>query len=71
MTPFLLHKSEEKIGRHFFILVLQFEKLMETGSLYLRPLQSSFLNLLFWTIHMFVSIKTNVATDEGHSRNEM
>ena len=25
---------------------------METGSLYVGPLHSSFLNLLFWTIHM-------------------
>ena len=32
--------------------VLQFEKLMEPGSLYLGPLHSSFPNLLFWTICM-------------------
>ena len=48
-TPFLLHQSEENFVRLFFISVLQFEKLMETGSLYLGPLHSSFLNLLFWT----------------------
>ena len=51
-TPFLLHQSEENFVRLFFISALQFEKLMETGSLYLGPLPSSFLNLLFWTIHM-------------------
>ena len=34
----------------FLISVQQLQKLMETGSLYLRPLHSSFLNLLFWTI---------------------
>ena len=38
--------------RLFFISVLQFENLMETGSLYLGPLHSSFLNLLFWTVRM-------------------
>ena len=32
-TRFLLHQSEENFVRLFFILVLQFEKLMETGSL--------------------------------------
>ena len=52
-TPFLLHQSEENFLRLFFISVLQFEKLMETGSLYLGPFHSSFLNLLFWTIHMY------------------
>ena len=51
-TPFLLHQSEENFVRLFFISVLQFEKLMETGSLYLGPLHSTFLNLLFWTIRM-------------------
>ena len=51
-TPFLFHQSEENFVRLFFISVLQFEKLMETGSLYLGPLHSSFLNLLFWTICM-------------------
>ena len=51
-TPFLLHQSEENFVRLLFILVLQFEKLMETGSLYLGPLHSSFLSLLFWTIRM-------------------
>ena len=34
------------------LFLLQFQKLTETGSLYLRPLHSSFLNLLFWTIRM-------------------
>ena len=47
-----MHKSEENFVRLLFISVLQFEKLMETGSLYLGPLRSSFLNLLFWTIRM-------------------
>ena len=51
-TPFLLHQSEENFARLFFISVLQFEKLMETGALYLGPFHSSFLNLLFWTIRM-------------------
>ena len=51
-TPFLLHQSEEHFVRLFFISVLHFEKLMETGSLYLGPLHSSFLSLLFWTIRM-------------------
>ena len=51
-TPLLLHQSEEKFVRLFFISVLQFQKLMETDSLYLGPLHSSFLNLLFWTIRM-------------------
>ena len=51
-TPFLLHQSEENFVRLFFISVLQFEKLMETGILYLEPMRSSFLNLLFWTIQM-------------------
>ena len=51
-TPILLLQSEENFVRLFFISVLQFEKLMETGSLYLGPLHSSFLNLLFWAIHM-------------------
>ena len=49
-TPFLLHQSEENFVRLFFISVLHFEKLMETGSLYLGPMHSSFLSLLFWTI---------------------
>ena len=31
-TPFLLHQSEENFVRLFFISVLHFEKLMETGS---------------------------------------
>ena len=51
-TPFLLHESEKNFGRLFFISVLHFEKFMETGSLYLGPLHSSFLSLLFWTIRM-------------------
>ena len=51
-THFLLYQSEENFVRLIFILVLQFEKLMETDSLYLGPLHSSFLNLLFWTIRM-------------------
>ena len=51
-TPFLLHQSEETFVRLFFISVLQFEKLMETDSLYLRHLYRGFLNLLFWTIPM-------------------
>ena len=51
-TPFLLHQSEENFVRLFYISILQFEKLMETGSLYLRPLHSSFLKLLFWAIRM-------------------
>ena len=51
-TPFLSHQSEENLVRLFFISVLQFEKLMETGYLYLGPLHSSFLNLLFWTIRI-------------------
>ena len=42
-----------KFREGIFISVLQFKKLMETGSLYLGPLHSSFLNLLFWTICMF------------------
>ena len=44
-TPVLLHQSEENFVKLFVVLVLQFEKLMETGFLYLGPLQSSFLNL--------------------------
>ena len=45
--------SQKKIFlRLFFISVFQFEKLMETGSLYLGPLHSSFLNLFFWIICM-------------------
>ena len=48
----LLHQSEENFVRLFFISVLQFEKLIETGSLYFGTLHSSFLNLLFWTIRM-------------------
>ena len=51
-TPFLLHQSEKKFVKLFFTSVLHFEKLMETGSLYLEPLDSSFLNLMFWTIRM-------------------
>ena len=51
-TPFLLHKSEETFVRLFFILVLQFQKLMEIDSPYLGPLHSSFFNLLLWTIRM-------------------
>ena len=51
-TPSLLQQSEENFVRLFFISVLQFEKLIETGSLYFGTLHSSFLNLLFWTIHM-------------------
>ena len=46
-TPFLLHQSEENFVRLFFISVLHFEKLMETGSLYLGPLHSSFLSCCF------------------------
>ena len=42
----------EPIRRLFFTSVLQFQKLMETGSLYLVPFHSSFLNLLFWATHM-------------------
>ena len=49
-TSFLLHRSEENFIRLFVISFLQFEKLMETGSLYLGHLHSSFLNFLFWTI---------------------
>ena len=37
--PFLLHQSEENFVRRFFIPVLRFEKLIQTGSLYLGPLQ--------------------------------
>ena len=48
----LLYQSEENFVRLIFILVLQFEKLMETDSLYLGPVHSSFLNLLFWAISM-------------------
>ena len=51
-TPILLHQSEGNFASLFFISVLQFEKLMETGSLYLGPLHSSFLKLLFWAIRM-------------------
>ena len=51
-TPFSLHQSEENFVRLFFILVLQFRKLMETGIQYLEPMHSSFLNLLFWTIRI-------------------
>ena len=47
-TPFLLHQSEENFVRLFFVSVLQFRKLMETGIQYLEPVYSSFLNLLFW-----------------------
>ena len=50
--PFLLHQSEENFVRLFFISVLEFEKLLETGSLYLGRLHSSFLILLFWRIRM-------------------
>ena len=72
-TPFLLHQSGENFGRLFFISVLQFEKLMETGSLYLGPLHSSFLNLLFWTIRMsplticpwFASVNGDVVQLQG------
>ena len=45
-----LHQSKENVVRLCFISVLQFQMLMETGSLYLGPLHSSFLNVLFWTI---------------------
>ena len=51
-TPFLLHLSEENSVRLFFISVLQFEKLLDTSSLHLGSLHSSFLSLLFWTICM-------------------
>ena len=66
-TPFLLHESEENFVRLFFISVLQFEKLMETGSLYLGPLHSSFLNLLFWTIQYccFASVNGDVVQLQG------
>ena len=72
-TPFLLHQSEENFVRLFFISVLQYEKLMETGSLYLGPLHSSFLNFLFWTIRMsplticpcFASVNGDVVQLQG------
>ena len=72
-TPFLLHQSEENFVRLFFISVLQFQKLMETDSLYLGPLHSSFLNLLFWTIGMsplticpwFASVNGDVVKLQG------
>ena len=72
-TPLLLHQSEENFVRLFFISVLQFQKLMETGSLYLGPLHSSFLNSLFWTIRMsqvticpwFGSVKGDVVQLQG------
>ena len=72
-TPFLLHQSEENFVRLFFISVLEFEKLMETGSLYLGPLHSSFLSLLFWTICMspliicpwFASVNGDVVQLQG------
>ena len=51
-TPFLFHQSEENFVKLFFISPLQFEKLMETSSLYSRPLHSSFFNFLFWTIRI-------------------
>ena len=41
-----------KFSKVFLISVLQFEKLMETGSLSLGPLYSNSLNLLFWAINM-------------------
>ena len=71
--PFLLHQSEENFVRLFFISVLEFEKLMETGSLYLGPLHSSFLSLLFWTICMspliicpwFASVNGDVVQLQG------
>ena len=50
MTPLLLPELEKIFTRLFFISFLQFEELMETGSLYLGPLHCSFFNLLFWTI---------------------
>ena len=72
-TPSLLQQSEENFVRLFFISVLQFEKLIETGSLYFGTLHSSFLNLLFWTIHMstvticpwFGSVNGDVAQLQG------
>ena len=72
-TPSLLHQSEENFVRLFFISVLEFEKLMETGSLYLGPLHSSFLSLLFWTICMspliicpwFASVNGDVVQLQG------
>ena len=72
-TPFLLDQSEENFVRLFFISVLQFKKLMETGSLYLGPLHSSYLYLLFWTIRMsplticpcFASVNGDVVQLQG------
>ena len=69
------HQSEENFVRLLFISVLQFEKFMETGSLYLVPLHSSFFNLLFWTIGMsplticpcFASVNGDVAQLQGKS----
>ena len=46
------HQSEKHFVRLFYISVLQFEKLMKTGSLYLGPLHSTFPNFLYWIIHM-------------------
>ena len=43
----LLHQSEQNFIKLFFISILQFEKLMGTGYLCLRPLHSSFLNCCF------------------------
>ena len=72
-TPFLLHQSEENFVRQFFISVLHFEKLMETGLLYLGFLYSSFLSLLFWAILMsplticpwFASVNCHVVQLQG------
>ena len=47
-----LHESEGNFVRLFFISTLQFEKFMETDSLYFGLLQSSFINLLLYTIRM-------------------
>ena len=78
-TPFLLHQSEKNFVRLFFISVLHFEKLMETGSLYLGPLHSSFLSLLFWTIRMsplticpwFASVNGDVVQLQGKLQGKM
>ena len=72
-TPFLLHQSEENFVRLLLISVLQFQKLMETGSLYLGSLHSSFLSFLFWTIRMsplticpwFASVNGDVVQLQG------
>ena len=49
---FFCTNQKKNFVRLFFISVLQFENLMETGSLYLGTFHNSFLNLLFWTVRM-------------------